>query len=66
MACSVLCTIIFSDQSLSLSTAEISLSCLLFGIVKLIVLVPRGLCFDGDLRCEILPSISLGHVIQIL
>ena len=32
-----------------------------FGIIKLIVHVPRGLCLDKDFCCEIVPSLSLGH-----
>ena len=32
-----------------------------FGIIKLIVHVPRGRCLDRDFCCEIVPSLSLGH-----
>ena len=32
-----------------------------FGIIKLIVHVPRGRCLDRDCCCEIVPSLSLGH-----
>ena len=44
-------------------------SCLLFGIIKLIVPVPRGLCLDRDLCCEIVPSLSwlsLRHYLHII
>ena len=32
-----------------------------FGIIKLIVHVPRGRCLDRDFYCEIVPKLSLGH-----
>ena len=44
-------------------------SCLLFGIIKLIVPVPRELCLDRDLCCEIVPSLSwlsLRHYLHII
>ena len=36
-------------------------SCLLFGIIKLTVYVPRGLCLDRDFYYDIVASISLMH-----
>ena len=40
---------------------HVSFKVTFFGIIKLIVHVPRGRCLDRDFCCEIVPSLSLGH-----